>query len=78
MEVMFIVVDISSPLIKNTALGESYESRFRVIYYFCILLCCIVYSCVCNRIIFVPDKSRPKKLHSRKEPLKSSKIPKFG
>ena len=30
------------------------------------------------RLIFVLDKSRPKKLHSRKEPLKSSKIPKFG
>ena len=28
--------------------------------------------------LFVLDKSRPKKLHSRKEPLKSSKIPKFG
>ena len=30
------------------------------------------------RQIFVLDKSRPKKLHSRKQPLKSSKIPKFG
>ena len=30
------------------------------------------------RQIFVLDKSRPKKLHSRKEPFKSSKIPKFG
>ena len=30
------------------------------------------------KLIFVLDKSRPKKLHSRKQPLKSSKIPKFG
>ena len=30
------------------------------------------------RLIFVLDKSRPKKLNSRKEPFKSSKIPKFG
>ena len=30
------------------------------------------------RQIFYLDKSRPKKLHSRKEPFKSSKIPKFG
>ena len=30
------------------------------------------------RLIFVLDKSRPKKLHSRKEPFKSSEIPKLG
>ncbi len=30
------------------------------------------------RQLFVLDNSRPKALHSRKEPLKSSKIPKFG
>ena len=30
------------------------------------------------RLIFVLDKFRPKKPHSRKEPFKCSKIPKFG
>ncbi len=30
------------------------------------------------RIIFVLDKSRPKKTTFQKEPIKGSKIPKFG
>ena len=31
-----------------------------------------------NRLIFYLSKSRHKKRNSRKEPFKSSKIPKFG